>query len=168
MSHLFCTNISEWKALQMSQELIQKIEEAFEEISYPGDDNIGMSDTDDFIGQKEWQSVPLELLLRNQTKIVVLTPSAYIFYLPAYMCAVLRYPEAEQFLDSIIFSLIPSKGYNPVSISQEALSLFNEVQKSVIIEFLEKHNVLFPQSSYNLVPELAEQLQQAVRFWKEK
>lgn len=149
----------------MREKLAQRVENEFAKAQYPGDENIGVREVDDFIGQKEWKKVPLELLAHNQTAILSFFPAAYHFYLPAFLRAVLRHPQLEFLEHPIIYSLIPTD--TPKGIPEQAFPLFTSGEKSVIVEFLEKHGELFPHSSYTLLPDLAAELQRAIEFWQE-
>src|SRR4051794_10054319 len=91
------------KEVSMREELAQKIEKVFTEAEYPGDQNIGVRETAQFISQKEWQKVPIEVIARSQSAILsFFSPAAYRFYLPAFLCAVLRHPEFEGLLEGSI------------------------------------------------------------------
>jgi hypothetical protein len=152
----------------MREELAQRIENEFVEAQYPGDKNIGVREVEDFIGQKEWRKVPLAVLARNQAAILIFFPAAYRFYLPAFLCAVLRHPELEYLEDPIMYSLIPSiTPDNPNIVPEPAIPLFSKGEKLLVIEFLEKHEELFPRSNYVVLDDNVPELQRAVKFWKE-
>ncbi len=152
----------------MREELAEKIKNEFVETQYPGDNNLGVREVEDFIGQKEWRNVPLEVLARNQAAILIFSPAAYRFYLPAFLCAVLRHSELEYLEDPITYSLIPSIAPdNPKIVPESAIPLFSGGEKSLILEFLEKHGELFPRSNYVVLDENASELQHAIKFWRE-
>lgn len=154
----------------MHEELIQKIEEAFADVAYPGDNNIGVHSEgqDVFVGQTDWRSLPLEISLRYGFAFLDLKPKAFHFYLPAYMCATLRYPEEQRNPDLIVASLTPKKpddSYEPLA--DCAISLFTSAQKSAVVRFLGIYPELYPDDAYALLEDDIAELQRAIQFWKE-
>jgi uncharacterized protein DUF6714 len=150
----------------MRLELAQKIENAFANTTYPGDNNMGASDVDELVGQRDWRQVPLKTLLWNQTDMQTFSPQAFHFYVPAFLCAVLRNPEAEDMADSIIYELTPSSpGESIKSIAEWAFPLFSDQQKAVILEFLQMYEDLSPGSAFNLLDRGKAQLQRTMQFW---
>ena len=145
----------------MQEDLAQRIENVFTQAPYPGDNHIGVREVEDFIGQKEWQKVPLEVLARKQTGLLSFYPEAYRFYLPAYLCAVLRHLELEYLEDPITYSLI-----RYIDRTSD-IPQFNEAEKLLIVEFLEGYRELFPLSSYVILDDKVTELQRAIQFWKE-
>lgn len=151
----------------MRSQLISKIETVFADVPYPGDENIGRLSVEEFIGQKDWQNVPLEMLLNNQSEIPAFSSDAFHFFLPAFLRAVLQYPEAEIMLDYVIESLFPSPTLHMDFISERAIGLFNNEEKTVVLEFLEKLQELFPHSNFNMLENNSLELQRAIQFWRE-
>ena len=151
----------------MREALAQRVENEFVEAQYPGDENIGSSEVKHFVGQTEWRKVPLEILGRNQSAIISFGLEAYHFYLPAFLCAVLRHPQLEYLEHPIVYSLIPFPTPDtPNRIPEKAVPLFSRGEKSVVVEFLEKHGELFPTSSYTILDDRMAEVQRAITFWK--
>lgn len=77
--------------------LISKIKEVFSDIDYPGDDilipfedhcGIMARELEELITcskNKSWQSIPLEVVIRNRESIWCISRYALDYYLPAYM-----------------------------------------------------------------------------------
>src|SRR5689334_23226480 len=154
----------------MREELAQRIENGFTEAEYPGDHNIGVWEIAQFIGQKEWRKVPIDVIARSQAAIIVFSPAAYRFYLPAFLCAVLRHPELEGLLEgAIAYSLIASfTPDNLKKIPESAVAFFNHAEKLLIVEYLEKYGELFPASGYVLLDDSVAELQNTITFWKDQ
>ncbi len=157
------------RKIEMYEELARRVESEFSQAVYPGDQNLGIREIEDFIGQKEWRKVPLELLIRKNSVLISFSPAAYHFYLPAFLCALLRHPDFQGYLEQpIVYSLIPSPILDmPNEIPEQAIPLFTTGEKSLIVEFLENHANLFPSSPYSLFDDLVEAVQFAIKFWKE-
>ena len=153
----------------MREELIQRIEAAFADVQYPGDDNIGVHrEGDIFVGQTDWRSLPLDISLNYGFAFLDLTPKAFHFYLPAYMCATLRYPDKQRNPDLIVSSLTPKKLDGSYQrLADHAFTVFTSAQKSVIVEFLEIYTELFPGDAYSHFEDDKAELQRAIQFWKE-
>lgn len=152
----------------MHEELIRKIEEAFAEVPYPGDDNFGHIESEILIGQEEWQKVPPELTLRFGGRIFLLAPESFQFYLPAFLSAALRYPREFSWSDTLVFSMTPKVPHadykNP---AEWALPLFTSAQKSAVVEFLETYPELYPGDAYAVLENDKAELQRAIQFWQE-
>jgi hypothetical protein len=144
------------------------MEEAFANTVYPGDENVSRGfSVNMFIGQRDWKTVPLEMLAHSTIEIEEFTPEAFHFYIPAYLCALLRFPEfAKDCLDYVLMSVFPFPPPGPEGVVRRAIKLFNTQQKAVIIEFLEQHAALFAGSNYVLLDEKVEELQQGIEFWR--
>ncbi len=152
----------------MREELAQRVENEFVAAQYPGDENIGGGEVKHFVGQKEWRKVRLEILSHNWSAIIGFGPEAYHFYLPAFLCAVLRYPEVEDLEHSLVYSLIPPVPGELYKRNPElAFPLFSKGEKLVVVDFLEKHSDLFPMSSWTLLDDNMAELQRAIKFWKD-
>lgn len=86
--------------------LIQQIEEAFAESTYPGDESIGP--VEKLIGYTDWKSVPYEVLMSTRD-VGTLYPVALQFFLPAYMIAVIKMGDDTDTLPgSLIGALAPN------------------------------------------------------------
>lgn len=145
------------------EELIQKIEVAFADVPYPGDDNIGIHlEGEAYVGKTDWRKIPLDFLLGYGTTLLDLTPEAVQFYLPAFMCATLHHPEVFHPSDVVIYRLTP----NEYGFVEEMVPLFTTSQKSAVVEFLELYPVLFPYDAHALLEDSKAELQRAIHFWK--
>jgi len=151
---------------QRRAELAQRIEDTFATVPYPGDDNIGSYGTEDFVGQKDWRKVPLKLLLHNVSEISALSDEAFRFYMPAYLCAVLRDPAADGIVESLVSYLAPSPIPDRTYIADHAIKLFTRAEKAVILEFLERHGELFPETNCVIMDDYIATLQRAIHFWQ--
>lgn len=149
----------------MQIELAQRIKDAFSRVTYPGDENIGDLYLKDFIGQKQWNQVPIEILLRNETGIILFSPEAFHFFLPAFLSALLVDPKAERMIDSVISSLTPSSSPDRKALVEYAIKLFSNVEKSAVLEFLQRHQEFFPRSEFVLFEEDRLTLQRTIEFW---
>ncbi|MGD8380223.1 MAG: hypothetical protein PVI37_02735 [Gammaproteobacteria bacterium] len=88
--------------IQMSDTLISRIEQAFDEVEYPGDEFLARSTVGeeaealvrDFRGKREWRSLSASFLDQAPegwgTATAFLSPEAFRFYLPAYLIADIR------------------------------------------------------------------------------
>lgn len=96
-------------------ETATKIERAYGEVPYPGDDrlvegfSLEASEIADFLKGRRWQDLQPEELLRNRQSLFFMTPEAIRFYLPAYLrTSVLHYEKADTIPGSIMFLLRPT------------------------------------------------------------
>lgn len=97
------------------QELAQQVEIAFAGVPFPGDDNI-VSHPNTWIAShlprlfagKHWKEIPLEVIIQEKLSLPLFTPEGFRFYLPAFLCAALLYPDQVDILPrNIIFNLTP-------------------------------------------------------------
>lgn len=150
----------------MKQELADKVVAAFADVPYPGDDNISMRYLEDFVGQTEWEKVPLAMLKYNSSDMPLFTATAFHFYLPAFLYALLTDPESDGYFgDYVIFNLAPDR-YLP-SLGETAIGLFSREQKAVVLEFLRRHTELFPHSGFSWIDDNWAILHRAIKFWSE-
>jgi hypothetical protein len=103
------------------KEIIEEIEHAFANITYPGDDRLVINpshyEADDVIQDfkgKRWEEITLELAYKHRLSLPLFTSEAFCFYLPGLLVAALRAPaESKQnpgeILELIFYSLIPLK-----------------------------------------------------------
>ncbi len=146
-----------------SEALAALIVQIFDDIPYPGDDNLviiqGECDLerqeifDTFVG-KHWKTLSRRTLDYNHQSLFFFTPAAYRFYLPAYLKAcVLSYNKAGNIPGSVIVSLTPPEEPGDEMDSFLAkMGGFNADQKAAIFSFLDffvvEHSEDFP--AYNL------------------
>lgn len=132
------------------QEFEAHVTEAFASITYPGDDSIGYDSTGydpesaeialDLRG-KPWAELSKFDILRRKDSLALLTPEAFMFYLPAYLVNCAKYPfEVDTATTSLRGSLTP-----PSSKASERTSAyfrsrtqsFSQEQCRVIVEYLD-------------------------------
>lgn len=152
---------------ELKEDFVRKIKAAFANVEYPGDENIGNEIyLGRFIGQKEWQKIPLDVL-RQVSSIYSFSPHAFHYFLPAFLVGVLLYPEIdEKMLDILIWQLSPRGEYKSTLEHALDLNLFSDMQKAVILEFLQNHQSLFPDSNIVLFEDEQQRLREAIQFWK--
>ena len=147
------------------EELIRKIEEAFSDSQYPGDDRLVYDNSGrhfecaeiakDFRG-KDWREIPLETLRYHSDSLFFFTPKAYHFYLPAYlMASILSYREADIISSNVVYSLTyhEEKG-TKMDRFIERTNCFSSTQQLAIRSFLEflfaQHSSDFPLGELNI------------------
>ena len=109
------------------QGLIYRIERAWADAKYPGDQRIFTPDSYDDEGITEyfagttWKGHSIANLRAHSTAIsTFFTPSAYRYWLPAYLIAAVEDPdELSQGVDSIVVSLTPAADGAQYSEEQE-------------------------------------------------
>lgn len=148
------------------EELAERIQKIFEATVYPGDDKIGGQLVDDFIGQRDWQLVPIEVLWRNQTELPIFTADAYRFFLPAFLRAILLSSIGEAMLDSVVPSLLPSETTDMGHIADHAAPKFTMAERSIVAEFLRAVKTLFPNSAYSVLDELKQSIDDGIQLWE--
>jgi hypothetical protein len=154
----------------------QRIQNAFQSLPYPGDDNIVYPDTFRFnydeglrafksFKGKPWQEITLEALIANRDHLSFLTADAYRYYLPAYMIAVLRhFHKVDVLANNTYYSLTPP----PKDDFWEEMFLsrakgFNRSQQTAIREFLSLYAQLSPDS---ITDDPNHNLHRAIDFWE--
>ncbi len=143
----------------------EAIARAFDDVSYPGDDEIAHCYPGDcnfeqldlikrFKG-KHWKKVNLTTLHNSSTSFF--TPHAFRFYLPAYMLlSIDEYKEADVIPDEIVCSLDPvfNQKSGRTEKFNETIKLLTTEQRSAIRLFLEylrdRHGEDFPSSLFDL------------------
>lgn len=78
------------------ERLKQQIEQAFADVPYPGDENIGADPYDwecaelnQHLRGKHWREIPRDLLQYHQHDLPSFSPAGLQYYLPAYLLAAL-------------------------------------------------------------------------------
>ncbi len=123
--------------------LKQAIEEAFAEVPYPGDDNITRCpyncpecrEMADYFKGKTWTGHAAKDLRERHTALLLFTPEAFQYFIPAFMFAALNsYERTDLIPDSIRFHFEQSQemmGHFAVRMSK-----FTPAQRKAIIDFL--------------------------------
>jgi hypothetical protein len=144
----------------MSQELIARIEEAFKDVPYPGDDNLDRGyplEVEDFIG-KHWKDLPFDFMFSNREALWSFSGEGFHFYLPAFLIAMLRYPGRMDTLpDVLMVQLVPSETHWRF----RALERFTEAQVQVVHDFLWEYFLTISETNEN-------SLHEAIDFWTER
>jgi hypothetical protein len=139
------------------QTLIQEIENAFADVTYPGDDKLvksleyydNLKVVIDFKG-KHWKEISQESLLKHRFDLSRFTPEAFRFYLPAYLIGSLQGEDRGEIIEHVIFSFIP-----PIAEGKEkgeflnSLKSFDSKQISAIKAFVRA----FIESEKHLLPD---------------
>lgn len=152
-------------------ELVQKIEAAFADAVYPGDDNLVNLYHDDVFCQecaeihktfkgRRWQTITKDVLTRNHEAVFLFRPDAYRYYLPAFLIAALRQLKTSDNLPpSTVFSLSPID--KETDYFKSRIRGFTAEQKQVIREFLELY-------AQNTAISHDKALKKALRYWREQ
>jgi len=83
--------MSEEKRKERLQQLKDEIECAFQDIPYPGDDNIAANKRDEYLERlaefkgKHWKDLTFEFLVPKHSSMIFFTTEAFQFYLPAFL-----------------------------------------------------------------------------------
>ena len=138
------------------QRLKDEIEGAFQDVPYPGDDNIAANKRDEYeeglaaFKGKHWKDITFEFLVPYlKSSATFFTPEAYRFYLPAYLMVVAEYYfESDVLSDFIIWGLIlPFEGEcEPWEIDEfhKRFDSLTAKQKKAIKSFLEFIRDVYP------------------------
>jgi hypothetical protein len=129
------------------EDLAKEIESAFQDVTYPGDDNLVYDNSGRYWDVREaaqafksqhWKTIPLKVIVSNRDHLPFLTPAAFHFFLPAFLLASLLHPvEADTLNDNLIYLLTPPDETDRrknwlLSIANKSSS----EQKAVIIAFM--------------------------------
>ncbi len=128
------------------EEVKKEIEDAFENVKYPGDEHLlhpqsyEESEVEDFQGKhwKSWKELPKETIDYNRSTLCFLSPEAYPFFLPAYMIHGLENPDSDMLTSTVYNLTVPDPsdpGQREYVLSQ--MSKFTSEQKKAITSFLE-------------------------------
>jgi len=117
-------------------EVIQKIEEAWRDVPYPGDDKIcppKLYDDEgipDYFAGTTWRDHTPVNLRYNSAAFTFFTPEAFHYWLPAFMIAAITDPkEADVILEYISWSV--SDSY-----AAERWPLFSQTQREAVAAYL--------------------------------
>jgi hypothetical protein len=154
------------------QELVQKIEAAFEKTRHPGDENIAniyhsvtyceecAELTKSFRG-KEWKFVTLETLVHHRDSLPLFKPEAFRYYLPAYMIAtILHFEKVDVLACNTIYSLSPPRKQSWMDWFIPRVTGFTPPQQGVIREFLRWYDQRTKEEPRN------KPLRKAIHFWE--
>ncbi|HTX20740.1 MAG TPA: DUF6714 family protein [Candidatus Aquilonibacter sp.] len=117
----------------------ESIDSAFEKVPYPGDDCIALHECpecreirEDFRG-KPSQLLADDILERRCQSLPLLSPSAFRYFVPAYMHYSLAHPDSE--VAFFTFQGLGIAGFDAFDL--ERFRLFSRQQKEAVITFLE-------------------------------
>jgi hypothetical protein len=166
-------------------ELIRRIRVAFANTPYPGDPFlVGSSEgceprdaVGPFIGQRDWQSIPLALLEADYTALGFFSEGAFRFFLPAYLVADLEqqlvtvdvlYPLTAPFGDAFGAQFINPRRFGAMTWldhGRHRFSVFSREESAAILEYLQNKQ----QQDSSLSPNESAAISQAIdRFWRER
>ncbi|EEF63272.1 DUF6714 family protein [Pedosphaera parvula] len=123
--------------------LKQSIEEAFADVTYPGDNNITRCPYNcrecrriaEYFRGKQWTGYPVEELRNNNAALSLFTPQAFHYFLPAFMLASIDfYEKGDVIPDAIRFHFEycqEAKGHFVVRMSK-----LTSAQRQAIIDYL--------------------------------
>ena len=134
---------------ELADAVKMRILEAFRLTPYPADDDLvtdqsghdpeSMEIASAFKG-KDWKDVSMEMLHEHADSLPLFTPTAFRYYLPAYMIGCIdSYYDLDVTLDGVLFNLTPPKERS----GQEwdffwaRAQVFNEQEREAIRSFLE-------------------------------
>lgn len=157
-------------------EFVQRMRKGFEDTLYPGDDNIGATGLEvieeDLVGIR-WQDVTFQHLWDLRGGMVFLKPSAFRYYLPAFLLGVLQFAnELDSFPETFIPFLIPppaSVSFDKYNIEERlflALDALNVEQKKLIGLCLKMIAEVYPDSDWSLLA-TPKALDQAIAYWSQ-
>lgn len=141
------------------REVLHVITEAFHSVQYPGDDNLITNRNDlesleielAFRGRK-WQDLSFETVFKHRDSLPFFSPSAFRYYLPAYMCfSITNYSDSDTLPEYVVYQLSPPSNASQADEWQRFesnCSAFTKDQRKAIAVFLaylwEHHSDDFP------------------------
>jgi hypothetical protein len=153
--------------LELDENLIQAIREAFSMAAYPGDDLL-VYDTsgahleciqvaEAFRG-RHWPDVSVDQLLNQPDSLFFFTPEAYRYYLPAFMIAAVQsYVDMDIVVINLVHTLIPPAEGQDRNRFEARMQGLNARQRSAVRQFLEflisAHGQDFPRNDLQLALE---------------
>lgn len=146
--------------------LTEQIASAFADVHHPGPGRLLRADAgwegaslDPLVAGMRWQDIPVDVIRRYPTALLLLTPEGFRFCLPAYLLAVLRDPEEVDVLPELVFlTLTPSGSDWNRNRLRDQVSLLTQQQWDAARSFVIHH--LDVEQSYP-----AEQRDAALSFW---
>ena len=106
-----------------------------------------------------WTAIPENILAERAKDIVALTVPAFVFYIPAFMCAAVKNPESES-ATYAMYALCPLGNYD--SFYNNTCVLFSQDQAGLVAEFLE---FLEDEPSFSL---FSEEMKPGFELWKRR
>ena len=155
-----------------------KIMDAFADAPYPGDDNLVVNQSGQdpecreiaaaFVS-KRWEDVSPDMLREHAQALPIFTPSAFRYYLPAYMIASIDPgPEGETLRDLATFNLTPPRSDRVwrSGFFDSRASQFTAAEKGAIRSFLEwvEASRRAAWETQGLTPPLSE-IAAAIEYW---
>lgn len=126
-------------AARMSEdELCHFIEESFSDAPRPAPGTLSLptyddEGTNDFFGGTDWRSHSVSALRQHEFALTIFTPSAYRYYLPAFLVCSVRHPaEADIIPDHIVWGLL-----RDISGDRERIHALTKKERSAVARFLE-------------------------------
>jgi len=117
----------------MSKEIENLIRQSFAGSIQPDEDDVCASTDEEaledcglFIGQ-EWENIDSDAIVDHQDALFWFSPEAFHYYLPAFMKAGLKEPDAGYILN-ILLMLRPDTEPSAATFARERWLLFNEMQ----------------------------------------
>ena len=121
--------------MKSEQHLISQIEAAFASTPHPGDANLLHPESHDadeikpLLGFRSWRDLPPGVLARNSESLAFLAPSAFRFFLPAFLRhALLSLTSSDRTVDIVIYQLSPGRG----ELREYSLSQFSEFRPAEV------------------------------------
>ncbi|MBI1279605.1 MAG: hypothetical protein GC179_15870 [Anaerolineaceae bacterium] len=152
---------------EVREAICKKIEEAFIDAPYPGDDRI--VDPINNYGEgfitalklkgKTWKELWPISIYDGRFNLFRLGPEGFQYYLPAYIIASLRGEDRGEIIEFVIGNLTPHENEADNAEFMERMRLFSSEQKAVIKVFV---NYYYEMESYKQPHE-----EQAKKFWDE-
>jgi hypothetical protein len=164
--------------------LVQKIENAFPNSAYPGDDNLVHADSVTYpeaieikrkFHNKHWRDLTLETIRNGYLELSWFTPDAFCFYLPGFLIAAITYPIEiiDVFPSSIIFALAPDEDSEWHNNKLTAIvNCLDMQQRRMVVDFLDWYTHKFVLDVPGYPEDLKDlkryhgSLYRAMNFWK--
>lgn len=156
---------------QTLDQITQEIWESFDDIKYPGDDNIAMVfeiGVEDFIG-KTRDEISYEQVLRQQNDLHSFSLEAFCYYLPVFMIAALKRYIGYELSDHLIFILAPPSDYAYDFESRrfrEISRILGHKQAPSIITFCEWSRDLSIEDGFRPMKHEEGDFERCVKYWK--
>ena len=154
------------------QEMVRLVYASFENVPYPGDDNIGVHDIEELAGTY-WQNLTLEQILHHRDEIGSLTPNAFRYYLPAFLLALLQSADKlDSFPETFIPYLIPPRSIShDKHINKErifiGLDALSADQKKAVGLCLEMIDETYHRDEWSTIEHYRTEFTPAVEYWSQ-
>jgi hypothetical protein len=148
------------------RELAERVERAFADVRYPGDDRIveepASAEALELMGkfrQRHWSLVPLPVIIEERASLPFFTPEAFHFFVPAFLHAALIYPaETDTLTENLFHVLTPPERPEAMERFSARLARFTQPQREVLRRF-----VLSFADAEEYLPD--EKRERAHRYW---